>query len=71
MLGSPTVLIDVERRNFILISNHCIKGLFTLPDIYKESEEILGHGAHTVVKGCINCQTNQEYAVKVDNPNKL
>ena len=36
--------------------------------MYKLTAEELGRGANTVVKGCVNCITNQEYAVKVHVP---
>lgn len=34
-------------------------------DIYKVLDDILGQGAHTIVKSCVKLVTNQEYAVKV------
>ena len=36
-------------------------------DIYKVLDDVLGQGAHTTVKSCVNLATNQEYAVKVKN----
>ena len=45
--------------------------LFFLVDTYKIVDEVLGRGANTVVKGCVNCLTNQEYAVKVSWNNKI
>ena len=34
-------------------------------DIYKVLDDVLGQGAHTIVKSCVKLVTNQEYAVKV------
>lgn len=36
-------------------------------DIYKVLDDVLGQGAHTIVKSCVKLVTNQEYAVKVGN----
>lgn len=38
---------------------------FTLPDVYRLQEEVLGEGAYARVQTCINLITNKEYAVKV------
>ena len=37
----------------------------TFLDVYKVLDDILGQGAHTIVKSCVKLATNQEYAVKV------
>lgn len=34
-------------------------------DIYKVLDDVLGQGAHTIVKSCVKLVTNQEYAVKI------
>lgn len=53
--------------------SHCkatkniIISIIIFSDIYKVLDDVLGQGAHTIVKSCVKLVTNQEYAVKVGN----
>ena len=48
-----------------LQSNKEHVSIIIFSDIYKVLDDVLGQGAHTIVKSCVKLVTNQEYAVKV------
>ena len=50
-----------------LQSNKEHVSIIIFSDIYKVLDDVLGQGAHTIVKSCVKLVTNQEYAVKVGN----
>ena len=54
MTGDKSVIFKPTHVSIIIFS-----------DIYKVLDDVLGQGAHTIVKSCVKLVTNQEYAVKV------
>ena len=56
MTGDKSVIFKPTHVSIIIFS-----------DIYKVLDDVLGQGAHTIVKSCVKLVTNQEYAVKVGN----
>ena len=59
MTGDKSVIVKPLQSN----KEHVSIVIFS--DIYKVLDDVLGQGAHTIVKSCVKLVTNQEYAVKV------
>ena len=59
MTGDKSVIFNPLQSNKEHVS------IIILSDIYKVLDDVLGQGAHTIVKSCVKLVTNQEYAVKV------
>ena len=59
MTGDKSVIVKPLQSNKEHVS------ILIFSDIYKVLDDVLGQGAHTIVKSCVKLVTNQEYAVKV------